>query len=53
MLYVLIADGTFDQICETSATANKEKRDLIKLGCEVKIKKFPNWESAQAYADKF
>lgn len=52
-LFVLVADGTFDQICETKATANKEKKDLEKMGCEVRIKKCASWDEANAYSVKF
>lgn len=52
MLYVIVADGAFDQVCETKATALKEKRDLVKLGCEVKIKEFATWAEVDAYEDK-
>ena len=53
MLYMLITDDGIDQICETKATANKEKRDLVKMGCNVKIKQFETWEAANAYEDKY
>lgn len=48
MLYVIIADQTFDQVCETEAQAKREKRDLEKMGCEVKVKKVKDWEEANA-----
>lgn len=52
MLYVIIADATFDQVCEAKAQALKEKRDLEKLGCEVKIKKVADWAAANALEEK-
>ena len=39
--YLIIADGTLDQICETKADANREKRDLKAMGCRVRIKACP------------
>jgi len=51
-LYVIIADGAFDQVCETEASAKKEKRDLQKMGCEVKIKPVANWEEADKLETK-
>jgi hypothetical protein len=38
-LFVIIADGAADQICETKETAMKERADLIAMGCEVKVGK--------------
>jgi len=52
MLYVIIADGSFDQVCETKAQADKEKRDLVKMGCEVKVKPVADWAAADALEDK-
>lgn len=48
MLYVIIADGSFDQVCETKAQAAKEKRDLTRMGCEVKVKPVKDWAEANA-----
>ena len=52
MLYCIIADGTFDQVCETKAQADKEKRDLTRMGCEVKVKAVKDWAEAHALEDK-
>lgn len=52
MLYVIIADNTFDQVCETKTAAQREKRDLEKMGCEVRIKTVADWEAANALEDK-
>lgn len=52
MVYMLIADGTIDQIVETEALAKRERRDLEKMGCEVRVKRFPSWEAADAYEAK-
>lgn len=51
-IYVLVADGTIDQICEDEASKNREVRDLKKMGCEVKVKCFPTWTLANQYVDK-
>lgn len=52
MLFVIIADGTFDQVCETEAQAKREKRDLEKMGCEVRIRKVKDWAEANALEEK-
>ena len=52
MLYVIVADGTFDQVCETKAQANKERRDLEKMGCEVKVRQCRTWDEVHALEDK-
>ena len=49
LLFVIFCDGDFDQICETKATAEKEKRDLVKMGFTVKIKEVKGWKAAEAY----
>ena len=51
-VFVIIADGDIDQMVETQAIANREKRDLEKMGCTVKIKKFEDWQQAEAFEDK-
>lgn len=51
MIYVIIADGVFDQIVETSMQAKKERRDLEKMGCEVKVKRM-TWQDANALETK-
>ena len=35
--YLIIADGSLDQICETKADADREKRDLKAMGCNVRV----------------
>jgi hypothetical protein len=53
MLYVIIVDGDgFDQVCETAEDAKREKRDLERLGCTVKIKKVADWKAADDLEDK-
>lgn len=51
-VYTLITEDGIDQHCETEAQAKREKRDLEKMGCTVKIKKFNSWAEAEAYEDK-
>lgn len=50
-LFVIIADGTFDQVCESARDANREASDLRRMGCHVKIKKFDNWNDVNAFED--
>lgn len=52
MLYCIIADGTFDQVCETKAQADREKRDLERMGCEVRVRKVADWAAANALEDR-
>ena len=52
MLYCLIADGTFDQVCESTADRDREVKDLRKLGFVVKVKQVANWQAADALEDK-
>ena len=35
--YILIADGTLDQVCETNADARRERKDLQGMGCQVSV----------------
>lgn len=46
MIYVIIADGSVDQIVDTDAIAKREAKDLRKLGCEVKVKAVADWQAA-------
>lgn len=52
MLYVIIADDTIDQVCETEAQAKREKRDLEKMGCKVRIRKVADWAAANTLEEK-
>lgn len=52
MIYVLIADGEVDQVCETKRDKDREVRDLRKMGCHVIAHAFATWDSAQAFIDK-
>lgn len=52
MLYVIIADGSFDQVCETRAQAVRERNDLKRMGCAVTIKTVEGWGAANALEDK-
>ena len=51
-LYVIIADGEFDQVCTTKRSADKEKRDLTKMGCAVKVREVADWAAANALEEK-
>lgn len=52
-VYMILVDGDCDQIVETRAIAEREKRDLINMGCgPVRIREFPCWEAAEQYEDK-
>jgi len=46
MIYVLIADGSVDQIVTTEAIAKREAKDLRRLGCTVKVKAVQDWQAA-------
>lgn len=37
IVYILFADGEFDQVCEDRETARAERRDLRDMGCTVKM----------------
>lgn len=50
--YVVVADGEVDQIVETVALADRERRDLEAMGCRVRIKVCASMEAAERYADK-
>jgi hypothetical protein len=48
MLYVIIADGTFDQVCTDKRDMERERRDLKRMGCTVKVKPVASWQEADA-----
>lgn len=52
MLYCLIADGTFDQVCTCTAERDREVKDLRKMGFVVKVKPVKDWQAAEALEDK-
>lgn len=52
MIYVIIADGEIDQIVEGKAIAQREKRDLQRMGCEVKLKAFEHWDAAHEFESR-
>ncbi len=52
-VWVIVADGEIDQICETAASAAKEKRDLVRMGCTVRVKACKDWHEANAFVRKF
>lgn len=53
-IYCIICDdqNEVDGFHGTKAIADKEARDLRKMGFEVKIKKFASWEAAEAFDEK-
>lgn len=51
--YVIMCDGDVDQICYSKREADKEVRDLKKMGFDrVSAKKFDSAWKAEEYADK-
>jgi len=52
-LWVIIADGTFDQICETADDTKREIRDLKRMGLQVVVKIVSSWEAAYAIEDRY
>lgn len=52
MLYCLIVDGTFDQVCESTQDRDREVKDFRRLGYGVKVKPVANWQAAEALEDK-
>lgn len=54
MLYVVICDSKYDQVCESKAQADKEKADLLKLGCGVvKILACASWQEVEKAEIKY
>ncbi len=57
-VFMLIADGECDQIVESNIVAQRERKDLIALGCTVRVRVFQRptlaeaWAAAEAYEDK-
>lgn len=47
MLYVIICDGIFDQICEGKPNMERERRDLKGMGFIVKVKPCSTWHEAE------
>lgn len=52
-LYVIIADGTFDQVVETKADAERERRDLKAMGCKVQVKPVETWDEVWELETKY
>lgn len=50
-VYVIIADGIINQTTESYDIAIREKKDLVKMGCTVRIKNFATWEKANHFED--
>lgn len=57
-VYMILCDGECDQIVDDLLFAKREKADLEKLGCTVRIRIFRDtnetgaWERAHAYESK-
>lgn len=51
-VWVLLADGAYDQMCYSEREMKREKRDLEEMGFKVKVKTFPNVKEAEAFEDK-
>lgn len=50
--FMVIADGDCDQICGSKEEAYRERKDLLKMGCDkVTVKAFTTWEHAHLYED--
>jgi hypothetical protein len=51
--FVILVDGSVDQICGSLREARKEKKDLERMDCgSVRIKPFATWQEAEAFEDK-
>jgi hypothetical protein len=51
--FVVVCDGAVDQICGSKAEANREAKDLRKMGFDkVTVKSFATWAEAHAFEDK-
>jgi len=53
MLYVIFADGTWDQVVESEQMMLREKRDLKKLGYQVKVKSYNTWKEVNEAEDRY
>lgn len=52
MVYALIADGEYDATWETREQADREAKDLRRMGYRVRIKELPSWEAAEALEER-
>jgi len=56
MIYAIVTGTGFareiDQIVEGLTIAKREKRDLEKMGWDVRLVKFETWDAAHAYESK-
>jgi hypothetical protein len=50
--FAIICDDNFDAIWDTKAQADREAKDLRKMGHVVRIKAFATHADAEAYEDK-
>jgi len=51
-VFAVITEDGLDQVVETKAIAEREKRDLVKMGCSVRIKEFPTEAECYDWCDK-
>lgn len=51
-VYAVFTEDGLDQIVETKAIAEREQRDLRKMGCTVNVKEFATESAALDYADR-
>lgn len=49
--YIVTADGSLDQICETKDQANMVKKSLMQMGCRVKVLTCPWKDQDKAIED--
>lgn len=52
MLYVILCDGAFDQVCESEQDMKRERSDLKAMGFRVQVKKVQTWAEANALEGK-
>lgn len=52
-LFAIIADGQFDQVVETKPLAEREKRDLSRLGFVVRIIQCAEWATANKIEQQY
>lgn len=51
--FMVICDGDCDQICGSKAEAQREAKDLKKMGFDkVTVKAFATWAEAHAFEDR-
>lgn len=50
---VIIADSEIDLIQDWGSDARQHVRDLRAMGCVTRVKHFPSWPEAEAWADRY